>query len=91
MEVINNSNNKKENINKEDLNNENGEKRLTLSEIEYYILNNITPPGVKEYNDLPSNDVKEEPSKSIITKVKKVLICFLIESRGKFKRVIYLH
>jgi len=47
------------------------EKRLTLTEIEYYLENNIIPPGVKEYNDLPP-DYKQEPSKSNISKMKKV-------------------
>ena len=47
------------------------EKRLTLSEIEEYLQKDITPPGVKEYNDLPP-EYKQEPSKSNVNKPKKV-------------------
>jgi len=52
-------------------NNEPTENRLGLLELEEMLKNNIKPPGIMEYDDMPP-ETPLNPSQSIKPKVKKV-------------------
>lgn len=46
------------------------EKRYSLLEIEDFLVNNRVPPGIEEYNDMPS-DEQIIPTESKVEKIKK--------------------
>ncbi len=54
---------------------ESTENRLGLLDIEEMLKNNITPPGIMEYDDMPP-EIPLEPSQSTKAKVKKVNLFF---------------
>jgi len=58
-------------INKE-IKNDQTENRIGLLEIEEMLKNNIKPPGIMEYDDMPP-ETPLEPSESVKTKIKKVI------------------
>ena len=61
--MINDQNLQLSEINKED---------IGLAELMSMVENGLTPPGIKVYDDMPS-DEKQEASKSLLTKTTKVI------------------
>lgn len=74
--------NQNNNINNFIENNESTENRLGLLEIEEMLKNNIEPPGIMEYDDMPP-ETPLEPSQSLKPKAKKV------KSFLKIKQIIF--
>lgn len=70
MEKIDTS---KQNNNNNQSNDESNENKLGLLEIEEMLKNNIKPPGIMEYDDMPP-ETPLEPSQSTKSKAKKVKI-----------------
>lgn len=51
--------------------NQTEEQKFSIWELEEMLKSGKTPPGIKEYNDLPP-ELPQEPSKSNLQKIKKV-------------------
>jgi hypothetical protein len=61
--------------------------KYSLAELEEMLKNDIKPPGIKEYNDMPLEE-PQAPSDSKIEKPKKVY--FINSSHGKAQRITSL-